>query len=357
MGEECLRDELRTLFLFENLTDDQLDMLCADGSIETFPAGPLCVEGEPASCFYVMLEGELIMSKRSGGVDIQTGQTSQRGVYFGAWSAYVPGEEHIYEASVRLTKPSRCFVLDSDAFARFMQTQFPMAVHLLEGHKVGGRRQSQIIGQREKLLALGTITAGLTHQLNNPAAATARAVADLREGVGHMRHKLAMVAEAKFTPEALRVLVNIQDQVAEQVAKSQDLELTALEASDREDQIGDWLEDHGIASAWDYAPTFVEAGLDTDWLERVSALVDDVDATASLQSAIGWLKYTIDNELRMNEIAEASKRISALLAGAKQYSQMDRGAYQSADIHELLRSTIMMFGDKIGMRARAGPSL
>ena len=78
-----------------------------------------------------------------------------------------------------------------------------MAVHLLEGHLVGGRRQSQIIGQREKLLALGTITAGLTHQLNNPAAATARAVADLREGVGHMRHKLAMLAEAKFTPEAL----------------------------------------------------------------------------------------------------------------------------------------------------------
>ena len=224
-----------------------------------------------------------------------------------------------------------------------------MAVHLLEGHKVGGRRQSQTIGQREKLLALGTITAGLTHQLNNPAAATARAVADLREGVGKMRHKLAMLADGKFTPEALRVLVSIQDEVAEQVAKSKAQELTALEASDREDQIGDWLEDHGIAGAWDFAPTFVEAGLDIDWLERISASVDEVDATASLQGAIGWLKYTIDTELRMNEIAEASKRISALLAGAKQYSQMDRAPYQVADIHELLHSTLKtLFGDKIG---------
>jgi signal transduction histidine kinase len=355
MSEQCVRDELRTLFLFEKLSDEQLDTLCAAGRIETFPAGPIVVEGDQATCFYVMIEGELIMSKRSGGVDIQTNRTSQRGVYFGAWSAYVPGEEHIYEASVRLTKPSRIFVLDANAFAAFMQTEFPMAVHLLEGHKVGGRRQNQIIGQREKLLALGTITAGLTHQLNNPAAATARAVADLREGVGHMRHKLAMVAEAKFSPEALRLLVNIQDQVAEQVAKSKDVELSALEASDREDQIGDWLEDHGIAGAWDYAPTFVDAGLDTDWLERVSALIDDVDATASLQSAIGWLKYTIDNELRMNEIAEASKRISALLADAKQYSQMDRGSYGSADVHELLRSTIMMFGDKIGMEGKGRP--
>jgi signal transduction histidine kinase len=352
MGEKCLPSELRSLFLFEKLNDTQLQTLCDNGHIAVFEPGPVCIEGDPATCFYVLLDGELVMSKRSGGVDIQTGRTSQRGVYCGAWSAYVPGEEHIYEASVRVTKPSRFFVLDADAFAAFMQSEFPMAVHLLEGHKVGGRRQSQIIGQREKLLALGTITAGLTHQLNNPAAATARAVADLREGVGHMRHKLAMVAEAKFTPEALRVLVSIQDEVAEQVAKSRDTELTALETSDREDQIGDWLEDHGIASAWDYAPTFVEAGLDTDWLERVSAVVDEVDATASLQSAIGWLKYTIDNELRMNEIAEASKRISALLADAKQYSQMDRGAYQSANVHELLRSTIMMFGDRIGTHGK-----
>ncbi|MCV7431747.1 ATP-binding protein [Mycolicibacterium bacteremicum] len=355
MGETCVRDELRTLFLFEHLSDEQLDTLCEAGTIEMFPAGPIVQEGDPATCFYVLIDGELIMSKRSGGVDIQTNRTSQRGVYFGAWSAYIPGEEQLYQASVRLVAESRVFVLEARAFAEFMRAQFPMAVHLMEGQLVGGRRQSQIIGQREKLLALGTITAGLTHQLNNPAAATARAVADLRESVGHMRHKLAMVAEAKFSPESLRALVNIQDQVAEQVAKNKDLELTALEASDREDELGDWLDDHGIAGAWDYAPTFVEAGLDTDWLERVSALVDDLDSTASLQGAIGWLKYTIDNELRMNEIAEASKRISALLAGAKQYSQMDRGSYGNADVHELLRSTIMMFGDKIGGPGKGRP--
>ncbi|MBC3749412.1 histidine kinase, partial [Bacillus pumilus] len=87
--------------------------------------------------------------------------------------------------------------------------------------------------------------------LNNPAGATARAVADLREGVGKMRHKLAMLADGKFTPAALKVLVSIQDEVAEQVAKSKSQELTALETSDREDQIGDWLEAHGISAAWD----------------------------------------------------------------------------------------------------------
>src|SRR5690242_9312779 len=120
MGETCVRDELRTLFLFEHLTDEQLDTLCQAGTIETFPAGPIVTEGDPATCFYVLIDGELIMSKRSGGVDIQTNRTSQRGVYFGAWSAYIPGEEHVYQASVRLTKPSRCFVLDSNDFAEFI---------------------------------------------------------------------------------------------------------------------------------------------------------------------------------------------------------------------------------------------
>ena len=347
MSEVCTRDELRRLFLFEALTNDQLDTLCENGHIATFESGVICVEGEPGTRLYVLIDGELVMSKRSGGLDIDTTATSQRGAYYGAWSAYILGAEAVYTRTVRVTKPSRFFVMDAYAFARFMHSEFPLAVHLLEGYAVGGMRTNQIIGVREKLLALGTITAGLTHQLNNPAAATARAVADLRDGVGKMRHKLATLADGKFNPAALRVLVTIQDEVAEQVAKSEGLGLTAIDISDREDQIGDWLENHGIANGWDYAPTFVEAGLDIEWLERVSALVDDVDASASLQDAIGWLKYTIDTELRMKEIAEASARISELLAGAKQYSQMDRGAYQSADVHDLLHSTLMMFGDRI----------
>ncbi|TDK93574.1 ATP-binding protein [Mycolicibacterium mucogenicum] len=348
MGETCARSELKTLFLFEALTDEQLDTLCANGHIATFEPGPVCTEGEPATCFYVMLDGELVMSMKSGGIDIETNRTSMRGVYCGAWSAYIPDEQPVYEASVRVTKPSRFFVLDANAYADFMRKEFPMAVHLLEGHKVGGRRGRQIVGQREKLLALGQLSAGLTHQLNNPAAATARAVADLHDRIGKMRHKLAMLADGQVSPQSLRVLVGIQEGIAEQVAKARTQELSAIEASDREDAIGEWLEDHDIASAWDYAPTFVDAGLDVAWLEGISSSLGCADASATLQGALGWLKYTIDTELLMCEISEASKRIATLLAGAKQYSQMDRAPYQNANVHELLRSTLMMFGDRIG---------
>src|SRR3984893_418104 len=206
----CQPDELRSLFLFEALTDEQLAMLCTNGRIQTYQPGPICVEGDPATCSYFLIEGELIMSKLSGGQDIETNRTSQRGVYCGAWQAFTGEQQQAYSTSCSVTRPSRFFVLDAPAFAHFMQEQFPMAVHLLDGIAVGTERTRRIIDNREKLLALGQLSAGLTHQLNNPAAATARAAAELRDRVAGMRHKLAMLADGTVTPEVLRALVRLQ---------------------------------------------------------------------------------------------------------------------------------------------------
>ncbi|WP_025737542.1 ATP-binding protein [Mycobacterium genavense] len=346
MTTPCEPDELRSLFLFEALTDEQLTVLCANGCIEEYQPGPICVEGEPATCFYVLIEGELAISKLSGGQDIETNRTSQRGVYAGAWRAFTGGKQKTYDASVHVTKPSRFFVMDAPVFAQFMRDQFPMAVHLLDGIAVGTDRTRRIIDNREKLLALGRLSAGLTHQLNNPAAAISRAASDLRERVANMRHKLAMLADGTITPEALSALVHLQERVAEQVAKSAAQHLSALETSDREDAVGDWLEDHGIDGGWDIAPTFVEGGVDTDWLERISAVTDALES-ATLEQAIRWINYTIESELLMNQILEASKRMLALVADAKQYSQLDRAPSQVANVHDLLHSTLVMFADRL----------
>ncbi len=354
----CQPDELRTLFLFEALNDEQLAVLCANGHIESFEPGPICVEGEPATCFYVLFEGELTMSKLSGGQDIETNRTSQRGVYCGAWRAFTGGKQKFYDASVHVTKPSRFFVMDAPVFAKFMKDQFPMAVHLLDGIAVGTDRTRRIIDSREKLLALGQLSAGLTHQLNNPAAATVRAAAELRERIAGMRQKLVMLADGTVTPEALRALVRLQEHLAEQVAKSASQHMSAMETADREDAVGDWLEDHGITDgSSDIASTFVEGGIDTDWLERISATTEELDASASLEKAIRWLSYTIDGELLLNQISEASKRISALVADAKQYSQMDRAPFQVADVHELLHSTLAMFADRLSKDGKGAKAI
>ena len=162
-----------------------------------------------------------------------------------------------------------------------------------------------------------------------------------------------MLADGTISAETLNALVRLQEAVAEQVAKSASQHLSAIETTDREDAVGDWLEDHGIDGGWDIAPTFVEGGVDTDWLERISAATEEL-GSASLEQAIRWINYTIESELLMNQISEASKRISALVADAKQYSQMDRAPFQVADLHELLRSTLVMFADRLSKDAQ-GP--
>src|SRR5208282_1812627 len=110
-------------------------------------------------------------------------------------------------------------------------------------------------GQRERLLALGSLSAGLTHELNNPAAAAVRATASLRERVAGMRHKLGMIAGGRWDRTTLETLIRLQGEAAERVPKA--VVLSPMEASDREDIITDWLDDHGVRDGWDMAPTFV----------------------------------------------------------------------------------------------------
>jgi len=144
MGEKCVPDELRTLFLFEALTDVQLRTLCESGHISTFETGPIHTEGDPATCFYVLLDGELVMSKRSGGVDIETNRTSQRGVYCGAWSAYIPGEEHVYQASVRVTRLLSYSQVQLPSLSRCTSVS-PVAVTTSTRLSIALRHQTRIV--------------------------------------------------------------------------------------------------------------------------------------------------------------------------------------------------------------------
>lgn len=344
---ECLPDEIGSLFLFEKLTPEQLGRLCEAGRVERYEPGTVYAEGDPATCFYVMVEGTVVLSRRVGGDDVEVTRTSQRGVYAGAMQAYLGDRvPQVYNNSLRVTEPTRFFVLPADTFADIMRDWFPMAVHLLEGLFFGVKSTQQAVGQRERLLALGSLSAGLTHELNNPAAAAVRATATLRERVGKMRRKLRIISEGAYDRETLAGLIEIQERTAERVAKAP--VLSPLEASDREDLLADWLDDHGVEEGWRIAPTFVQAGLDTDWLEQVAAAVDE----ETLPSAVGWLNYTVETELLMDEIQDSAARVSHLVDAAKQYSQLDRAPFQVADVHELLDSTLLMLSGKLGRGIR-----
>ncbi|HYU02414.1 MAG TPA: ATP-binding protein [Jatrophihabitantaceae bacterium] len=339
----CDPAELRTLFLFEKLTDEQLDWICSNGHVEMIEPGFAFHEGEPAAWFYVLLEGEVGNYRRVGDDDIEVNRTTQRGVYSGAWTAYLGDQApESYLNSLRVFVPSRFYVLAAGKFAQAMREWFPMPVHLLEGLFFGARSAQQAVGQRERLLALGSLSAGLTHELNNPAAAAVRATSSLRERVAGMRHKLAVIASGPYDQTMLETLIRLQETAVEHVAKAPTL--TALEASDREDQLGDWFDDHGISGGWDIAATFVQAGIDIAWLDQLTSLVDG----ETLEGALRWLNYTLETELLMNEIEDATTRISTLVGAAKQYSQMDRAPSRVIDVHELLDSTLIMLSAKFG---------
>jgi signal transduction histidine kinase len=338
----CHPDELRSLFLFESLTDEQLQELCRVGRVETFAPGPVYREGEPAQWFYVLIEGTVATSRKVGADDVEVTRTSARGVYGGAFQAYVGDRmPQVYSNSMRAVDPSRFYVMSAENFARVIRDWFPMAVHLLEGLFFGGRATQQAIAARERLLALGALSAGLTHELNNPAAAAVRATASLRERIAGMRGKLKSLAAGSYERAAFESIVEMQQQAVEQVSKAPKLE--PLEASDKEDELADWLDDHGVSSGWQIAPTFVQAGLAVTWLEEVMEAV----GPDMLEPALRWLNYSVETELLMNEIEDAATRISTLVGAAKQYSQLDRAPYIEVDVHDLLDSTLLMLSGKI----------
>ncbi|WP_410636642.1 ATP-binding protein [Amycolatopsis sp. cmx-4-83] len=338
------RDELRGLFLFEHLSEEQLDWIAGNAVLEEYEGDSTVIsEGGEATCFYVLLTGAIRMTRLVSGTEVETNRSDQRGAYFGATQFFVHQEtEHTYNATVRALSDVTFLTLPSKEFSFEFRRWFPMATHLLEGMYLGWRNSDTVIGSRRRLLALGELSAGLTHELNNPAAAAVRATSALRERVAGMRHKLAFLAKKDIEPELLYQLIDVQERLVKQVAQAP--KLTAMQQADREDEITDWFDERGIDGGWDLADIYVRAGLTTPDLDHVLEQVGDT----FIDGAVRWLAYALETEMLMGEIEDSTTRISALVGKAKQYSQMDRAPHQWVDVHDGLDSTLVMLSGKIG---------
>ncbi|TMR14838.1 cyclic nucleotide-binding domain-containing protein [Nonomuraea turkmeniaca] len=337
-------DELRKLFLFERLTDEQLTKLANSGQVKTFAAGEdIVCQGEPAECFAVLIEGEVqMLNETVSAGTVAMPRTSQPGVYGGATSAYLGDRApDTYQHTLRATAPSRIFLLPAKKFAYIVAEWFPMAMHLLDGLLSGGRMQREAIDRRQRLTALGTITAGLTHELNNPAAAAVRAVGELRSLIKASRLHLAQLAEDGIPPEKLRTLIEAQEACTNKLGTLPPR--SPLEISDAEDELGEALDELGVEDAWDLAPALINAGFSGKDLEKIRTKVGEEHAPAALR----WLAEAIEISQMLSEVTEATERITSLIRSAKQYSQMDRAPFQELDVHDLLDSTVAIFRGKI----------
>ncbi|GIF50597.1 cyclic nucleotide-binding protein [Asanoa ferruginea] len=340
-GDRLSPAELRKLFLFEKLDAEQLDFLASHGAVETHSGGTYIYrEGEPATCFYVLLSGTVALSRTVRGDEVETTRTDQVGAYAGATQAYIERIPQIYLNSMLAVSDVELYQLPADQMAEALRDWFPMAMHLLEGLFFGMRSMQTAVSERERLLALGSLSAGLTHELNNPAAAAVRATSVLRTRFTGMRNKLALIADGRVDGTRLHALVGLQDEAIKRAASAP--ELTPMETSDAEDKLGEWLEDQDIAGAWDIAPTLVSGAIDSEWLQKVR----DEIGPENFEPALRWLTYTLDTEQLMTEIDDAVTRISSLVAAAKQYSQLDRAPHQTVNVHELLHATLVMLHAK-----------
>ena len=195
--------------------------------------------------------------------------------------------------------------------------------------------------QNEKMMALGKLSAGLAHELNNPSAAVVRSAQELKKHLAHIPENFKQVIKIRATDEVV-------DQVNEfAFLKIQQLglhPLSMMARSEREDELNDWLEANGFDNAFALAEVFAEYDITPDELAKVSGLLRPEDKVP----VIRWIRQVLNTEKLVGEIEEASKRINALVTSVKGYTHMDQAPEkQRTDIHTGITNTLTMLNHKL----------
>jgi signal transduction histidine kinase len=334
-------EELREAFLTSGLTDQQRAELVAAADEVPFRSDDiLFVEGEPADHFWILLDGSLELSRRSATETIVLATMSTPGQWAGglrAWGG--DGGSAGYRATGRALTPGRCLRLPSEELGRLVGEWFPFGKHLITGIYQTIRAIEATVRQRESLVALGTLAAGLAHEINNPAAAAVRAVEALRTTCDTMLTSLTQLAESSISPEQYVALDALRvEAVAGEAPAS-----GALEVADREEAVGEWLAARSVDHAWQLAAVLAAAGVDAAWCERVRGEVGD----EALGPALRWSVSALSANALLDEVHEATTRISELVAAVKSYSQLDRASLQRIDVHDGIESTLVMLSHKL----------
>jgi signal transduction histidine kinase len=332
--------DLRPVDLFDDLDDAALAEWAAVAQWRRAePAELVLDQGEEPDGMLCLLEGSLQTSVRDGDrfepIDHQAAPT-----WIGAIASLSEGP--IGARMVALTA-CRIALIPGPEFRRLALAHPPVHARIMR--QVGPiiSRMTAIEQNRERLAGLGTMAAGLAHELNNPAAAARRAAAQLAEALDAIGSTLQEFVQAGIEREDAARIVDLQEQAVRQAAERSALD--ALDAADAEDEMLERLEELGIPDPWRLAEPLARAGVDGEWLDRIHALAGSATPAALHSTAASLTARVLVEDLR-----ESTERMSALVAAVKAYTYLDRGGVVEADVHEGLETTLAVLAHKLKHR-------
>ena len=320
----------------QRLTDEQIRTLSGYGRERRLEEGEfLFDERAPVDSFYVVLEGGVSISRL--GDDEETPFLVHRAGEFTGGLAVLTGKRSIHRA--RAVVPSRVLEIDSETFRRVAAEQPEVADVFIGGLARRMRASQRALRQQEKLAALGKLSAGLAHELNNPAAAARRASEELGGAVLDAQ-LLALRHDERFSPETRSCLAALRREIADRPSAA----LDPLSLSDAEESLATWLEDRAVDGAWDLAPILAASGVEEGDMESLSR----ISGAAGLSGPVRWLAGTLELTGLAGEISASVDRISRLVGAMKEYTFMDRASSQEADVVEGIENTLTILGHKLG---------
>lgn len=330
--------QLAAVDLFDECGADELTRWVQAAELRDVPAGTVLVEpgvaGEPV---HLLLAGTLeALTVDADGREEPMGE-HRAPTWVGAIAAVTEGASAV---RMRALTDATLGVIPAAAFAELAFSQRCVAQKVMQAIRPVMTRLTSVEQNRERLASLGTMAAGLAHELNNPAAAARRAADDLAEALEVLGSTIGRFVESGIERTEAQELVDLQrEAVARQSERGA---LDALAAADAEAALLAELEELGVGEAWRLAEPLASAGVDGEWLARVAAL-----AGQATPAAVQWVAATLAAGSLAGELKESTARMSKLVGAVKAYAYMDRGEVVQADVHEGLETTLTILGHKL----------